>query len=255
MYSNRYIELILYKTYADLRSEAARTYISFLWWILDPLLYMAVFYVVFAILLNRGTANFVMFLLIGLTFWKWFSSSILHAVNSISMHRGLIQQIYLPKLLFPIITVLTDLVKFSIILIMLIVFVLAQGNEPGFAWISLPVLVICQLLLIIGLACLVAAITPLFPDIRILTESALMLLMFLSGVFYESALIPEQYQGIYFLNPMAIMLDAFRLVLLHNQMPDWWRIGYVALIGIIALVLALTMLIRMDRVYPRMALA
>jgi lipopolysaccharide transport system permease protein len=255
MHKKRYFELVLYKTYADLKAEAARTYISFMWWILDPLLYMAVFYLVFEVLLKRGTENFISFLLIGLVFWKWFASSIQHALNSISIHRGLIQQIYLPKWLFPIITVLTDLVKFTIVFIVLIILLIMVGVSPGIAWVNLPILIVCQLMLIIGCACLVAAITPFFPDIRLLTESGLMLLMFLSGVFYDSSTIPEKYQAYFFANPMAVMLDAFRTVILESHPPNWLRLGYVLIMGSITLAVALAMLIRFDRTYPRLNLA
>ena len=61
----RYIELILYKTYADLRAETERTYLGFLWWIFEPVLYMTVFYVFFGLLLGHKTDDFVPFLLIG----------------------------------------------------------------------------------------------------------------------------------------------------------------------------------------------
>lgn len=255
MHKKRYIELMLYKTYADLKAEAARTYISFVWWILDPLLYMAIFYLVFEVLLKRGTENFTSFLLIGLIFWKWFASSVQHALNSISIHRGLIQQIYLPKWLFPIITVLTDFVKFTVVLIILILILMVIGIRPGIAWVNLPLLIACQFLFIIGCACLVAAVTPFFPDIRLLTESGLVLLMFLSGVFYDSATIPEKYQAFFFANPMAIMLEAFRTVMIENHPPNWLRLGYVFTLGSIILAAALSMLVRFDRTYPRLTLA
>ncbi|MBK8182785.1 MAG: ABC transporter permease [Candidatus Competibacteraceae bacterium] len=246
---------MLYKTYADLKAEAARTYISFMWWILDPLLYMAVFYIVFDVLLKRGTDNFISFLLVGLVLWKWFASSIQHALNSISIHRGLIQQIYLPKWLFPVITVLTDLVKFIIIFMILLVLLLIIGVMPGIAWINLPILIMCQLLFIMGCSCLAAAITPFFPDFRLLTESGLTLMMFLSGIFYESKTIPINFQVFFFANPMAVMIDAFRITLLENRHPNWLLISYVFFISNVLLAVALNILKRFDRVYPRMTFA
>ncbi|HPQ27545.1 MAG TPA: hypothetical protein PLQ82_03640 [Desulfobacteraceae bacterium] len=65
MLNRRYIELVFFKAYANLRSEAARTYLSFLWWIIDPVLFMSVYYVVFAVLLQRGTKGYIPNLSIG----------------------------------------------------------------------------------------------------------------------------------------------------------------------------------------------
>ncbi|MEZ5600916.1 MAG: hypothetical protein R3F36_07955 [Candidatus Competibacteraceae bacterium] len=84
MLSAHYRDLILYKTQADLRAEAAKTYIGFLWWVLDPLMFMMIFYVVFGLLLKRATPDFVPFLLIGLVCPAVVSVCISHGATAIS---------------------------------------------------------------------------------------------------------------------------------------------------------------------------
>ena len=71
----RYLEIIYYKTYADLRSEASRSYLGFVWWILEPVLYMSVFYLVFSVIRGQKDEDFILFLLVGLVSWKWFASN------------------------------------------------------------------------------------------------------------------------------------------------------------------------------------
>ena len=122
MLNARYRDLILYKTLADLRAEAARTYIGFLWWVLDPLIFMAIFYVVFGLLLRRSTPDFVPFLLIGLVSWRWFQNTITHSATSILGGRSLMQQVYVPKIIFPLVIILTDLVKFGLVLMLLLIY-------------------------------------------------------------------------------------------------------------------------------------
>ena len=80
---SQYLSLVLYKTYAELRAESARTYIGFLWWIIEPIVDMATYYLVFAVLLRNRTEDFVPFLLIGLVSWKWFSVSVTMGADSI----------------------------------------------------------------------------------------------------------------------------------------------------------------------------
>ena len=92
-----YLELITVKAWADLKSEASRAYIGFLWWFIEPVLYMGSFYLLFGLGLKMGGDNFMYFLLCGLLPWKWFSSSLSNGSLSIIANAGLINQTYLPK--------------------------------------------------------------------------------------------------------------------------------------------------------------
>ena len=87
-----YIQLILFRSYADLCSQTARTYLSFAWWILDPLFYMITMYIVFVKLLNRGTGDFVVFLLIGVITWRWFFTSVRRSCDVLTTNAGLLQK-------------------------------------------------------------------------------------------------------------------------------------------------------------------
>ena len=98
-------QLVIIKVRFNLRSEAAQSYLSYAWWVLEPLLMMVVFYIVFKILLQRGTEDFVNFLLCGIVPWLWFAKCINQSGMSIVQGRGLISQVYLPKTFFPLVLV------------------------------------------------------------------------------------------------------------------------------------------------------
>ncbi|MBI5896301.1 MAG: ABC transporter, partial [Desulfobacterales bacterium] len=102
----KYKDLIIYKSWADLRAEARRYYISYAWWIIEPMFEMVVFYLVFNVLMSRGGPNFVQFLLIGLIAWKWFGTTVHRGGNSIIGARALILQTSLPKIIFPTVFIL-----------------------------------------------------------------------------------------------------------------------------------------------------
>src|SRR5690606_24175274 len=78
-----YLDLISYKAYADLKAEASRTYINYLWWVLDPLMSLMVYYVVIGLLFQRGGPGFIFVLLVGIIFWRWYSESISHGASTI----------------------------------------------------------------------------------------------------------------------------------------------------------------------------
>jgi len=248
----RMIDLVLYKTFADLRAEAAKTYINYLWWVLDPVLSMLVFYVVFGLLFQRGGADFVAFLLTGLVAWNWYRQSIAHAGNSILSGKGLMNQVHVPKLIFPLVTLLTDLTKFAVVLALLLGFLWIAGDAPGATWLALPLVLAAQWLLTAALALMLAALVPYVPDIKLLMDNLLHLQFFLSGIFYAAADIPEPYRFWLYLNPMVGLIEDWRAVLLHDAWPHWGRLALIALAAIVLLVVAVRLIAHHDRDYPRL---
>ncbi len=246
-----YANLVLFRTYADLCSQTARTYLSYLWWVLDPLFYMLTLYIVFGKLLQRGTADFVEFLLIGVVTWRWLHTSLRRSCDILMTNAGLLQRIYVPKLVFPAVAVLSDTVKFMIVFILLVIFIAFVGHLPTYSWAGLILLILLQLMLICGFAFIFSAITPFVPDFRLLVDSALTFIMFLSGVFYDPSRIPQPYQDYFFLNPIAILIESYRVILINGSFPDISRLIYVFGVAFFAMLVGCKLLHVFDRMYPK----
>lgn len=118
-----------------------------LWWILDPIIFMFIFYLVFDVLMLRGEPGFLAFLLTGLVTYQWFQNTVGAGTNSIQSGQGLMQQVYLPKVIFPLVYILTDLFKFSLIFILLLIFLWFSGRPPGITYLALPLLLLIELAL------------------------------------------------------------------------------------------------------------
>ncbi len=249
----RMVDLILYKTYADLRAEAAKTYINYLWWIVDPILSMLVFYVVFGLLFDRGGEGFVAFLLTGLVVWNWYNQTLAHAGNTIVIGNGLMNQVHVPKLVFPIVTLLTDLTKFAVVLGVLILFLWVSGYGVGWSYLALPVVILTQLLLCMALAFMLAAVVPFLPDLKLFVDNLLNLQFFLSGIFFGATDIPEQYRFWFYLNPMASLIEDYRAIFLYSAWPHWERLGAIGAISLVVLIFMSLLIRRLDHVYPRLA--
>ncbi|WP_457675344.1 ABC transporter permease [Thiolapillus sp.] len=248
-----YLQLILYKTRADLKVEAARGYMGMLWWILEPVLYMGAFYIIFAVALKRGGENFVPWLLIGLVAWKWFDTSVRMCLTSITAGKGLMSQVYLPKVFFPAVVILRNTVKFLVTLALLLLFLLVYGLSPAWPWLGILPLAALQLLLIAGVAFSVSALTPLWPDLKLLMNNLLMLMFFLSGVFFDTGQLQGWLAFLLSLNPMVHVIHAWRSILLDGQWPDVQGLLYVLILSVSLLALGLYLLRRWDRLYPRLA--
>lgn len=249
-----YLELIKVKIAANLKAESSRFYLSYMWWVIEPVLYMVVFYVVFGVLLNRGTEDFVAYLLCGLIPWLWFSKTVNHAMNSLMVARNLILQVDLPKIVLPIITIGQNLIKELLVIFILLVFLLIYGIELTSTWLYFPVILIVQLLLVVACSMIVAAFVPFLPDLTFVVTAGLQLLMFMSGVFYGVSFVPENHQSLFYMNPVAALLRDYRNVLLYNQEPDFVSLIYISSISAVVIAAITMFIFKYDKKYPRIVI-
>ncbi len=251
MLAKHHLQLITYKAYADLRSEAAKTIMGFLWWILDPLLFMGIFYVIFGLLMKRDTKDFIPFLLIGLVTWRWFQNTVSHSANSILGGRGLMHQVYVPKIVFPLVIIITDLIKFTCVFSVLLLYLWLSGFALNPAYLSLPLVLMVQFVLIVGLTLLVAALVPFLPDLKFLADHILHMLFYMSGIFFAGSSIPERYQAYFYLNPMANLIEIYRNILIHGAWPNWRALVLIAGLGGVLTLLSSRLIAWNDPIYPK----
>lgn len=248
----RFLELLWFSAYAELKAEASRSYLGFVWWLLEPAMFMAVFYVVFGMVLKRGGDDYLAFLLIGLTFWQWFKSCISHGSHAIWLNIPLMQQVRLPAALFPCSTVVSDTVKFLFIFAVLLAILWSSGYPPWWGYVVLPLLFMVQLLLATACCLIAAAIVPFVPDVRFVIENALMALMFVSGVVFSLDAIEGPVSDWLALNPMVGLIESARSVLMHQQLPNWSLLAQAAAGSVLVMLLALLMLHRLAPRYPKL---
>ena len=228
------LELVWFRAYADLKSEASRTYIGILWWILDPLLQMGIYYLVFGVGL-RGAGrheNFVEFLIIGIIMWRWFLTSLNFSSGAIMQNRNLVLRLDIDKWVFPATLIAGNVVKFLVAFAIMIAFLQYSGMPLSWHYLQLPLLLVVQLTLIAGVAFVLAALVPLLPDLRNVISHLLMLMFFLSGIFYDVDEMPEKFHWVFDINPMVHVIQANRAIMLYGEMPDWLPLLVVFAIGL-----------------------
>lgn len=225
-----------------LKADAARFYFGYLWWLIEPLLYVAVFYVVFDVLLGSKRADFLAFLMCGKLTFIWFSKSVIQASRSIVASKGLIGKIDLPKSLFPLASVQEGLYRQLAVFALLLTYLMAQGYavSPGWLWI-LPVLLV-QYLLIVLASLIGAYLVCLVFDFTLIIGLAMTFLLFTSGIFWDVRALPDPQMAewVLTLNPLAFLIDAYRQVLMHGNVPD---LVHLAVLGLVIAVLALLTLL------------
>jgi lipopolysaccharide transport system permease protein len=237
-----YLDIVWFKTYANLKAEHEKTYLGCLWWMLEPILNTAVFYVVFVEILKNRTEGFVVFLFIGLTTYGWFSGGVNLGANSIIANAGLIQQVSIPKALLPVIAVSNVTWKFLFSFGAMLILLWLNQCPITWAYLALPCLLLIQFLLIIGLTLPLSALMPYFQDGRTVLATILSMGMWFSGIFYTADKVPVVARDWFYLNPAVPLIEAYRSILIQGQWPAWEQmrssllvVAVVAGIGLILL--------------------
>lgn len=251
---HHYSQLIVIKVIGNLKAENARDYLGYCWWILEPLLQMCVYYFVFGYMLQRGTENYVAFLLTGLIPWLWFARTVNRSTMSIVSGKPLMMQVYIPKIIFPIMVIIQDTVKQCFIFLLLLLFLLLYGIPPSKYWIALPVLAIVQLIVITSFSFAVAAIVPFMNDLRFLIATGIQAMFFLSGVFFDPKTIAPSIKPLFFYNPMASLLQSYRDILIYHSWPQWDSLMLITIFCSGVAAFMWYMINRLDYVYPRVIL-
>ena len=251
-------QLIRYLVSADLKKKGRDTLFGNVWWILDPLLQMAVYVVLVSIIFKRSEDDYALFIFAAILPWKWFSSAIGDAILSVSGQDKLIKQVQFPKLVLPVAAILAGIVQFAFGMIPLgALLVLLYPDRISMALFLIPVVAFVQLIFTLALGILAAAVNVFFRDIGNLSRHALRLWFYLSPALYGAAVIDEiagshQYiaQAIK-INPFYAILNGYRSVIYYGEAPDWLALGSVLGVSIAFLVVSLWFFKRVEPTFAK----
>lgn len=233
----------------SLKADASRYFFGYVWWILEPLLYVLVFYVVFEFILHNRKEDFLVFLMCGKLTFVWFSKSLNQAARSIMVSKGLVGRVDIPKSLFPLATIQEGLYKQSTVFLLLFVVLWGSGYMPSLVWAWLLPVVVVNYLLIVACSLLAAYLVCLVFDFQVLVSMATIFLMFTSGVFWDPRDLPDPaaMELILALNPLAFLLDAYRQIMMVGVAPDGVHLALVGLGSVLVAWLGLWLLQRRSR--------
>lgn len=232
----RYKDIVLYRTLAALKSEARKNYLGYIWFLLEPLLSTAVLYFAMSHINGQRGPAAVLTILLGMVVWQWLEGSVMLSSASIAAKFHVHMQVPLPKYLFPLVDIGTNSIRFAFAfsIILLGTFFFGAGISLALLW--LPVLLALQLGFIVGLALVVSIGVTLLPDLRVLLQSSFRLLFFVSGIFFSADRVPANLLPYFHANPIAVLIESYRAVLLHGRAPDPGLLAYTALVTVILLI-------------------
>jgi lipopolysaccharide transport system permease protein len=233
-------ELLINWTRREFKVRYSQSVLGAAWAILQPLSFTIITTLVFSILLRvpSNDVPYPIFVYSGLLPWMFFANSLSGAIPSVADNFNLVSKVNFPREVLPLSIIIVGFIDFLFAASIFIILMVIYQVHVGFAVLLLPLLLLIQLILILGISLFAGAINVFYRDVRFVIPLVLQLLMYLSPIFYSKDVIPNEFKPIYFLNPMATLIDSYRRILFFNQMPDWTYLGLAALISTLVLVLA-----------------
>lgn len=208
---NKYRFLLLELIKKDIKLKYRRSYMGYIWTLLEPLLTMFVLTLVFSKLQGRDEQFFPVYVLTGRLLYSFFANSTKAAMKSIRHNGAMIKKVYVPKYIYPLATILSNYVVFLLSLIVLVVVATVLGMPPTFRIIYAVVPLFLILVLCMGVGLILATFSVFFRDLEYLWGVVLMLIMYGSAIFYNiDTVIRNGYEWIFKVNPLYLLILNFR---------------------------------------------
>lgn len=238
----RYRDLLWMFVKRDFVSFYKQTVLGPLWFFIQPLFTTIVFTFVFGNLAKISTDGLPqqLFYLSGITAWNYFSDCLTKTSTVFRDNASIFGKVYFPRLIMPLSIVVSNLVRFMVQLLLLVLMMVYFGIQGAnfqvtYAIIFFPLLVLLMALLGLGLGLIITAMTTKYRDLTFLISFGVQLLMYGTTVIYPLSAAPAKYKSIIELNPMTGIIEAFRFAFLGRGEFSLWSISYSVLVTIVVL--------------------
>jgi lipopolysaccharide transport system permease protein len=239
----RYRELFLVLAWRDVSVRYKQTVIGVLWALLQPLLTMAIFTVVFgrlAKLPTEGNAPYPLLVFAGMLPWYLFANAMSGAANSLVSNANLLSKVYFPRLIVPAAAVVVSLIDFLISFVILAALMLWYQYVPGWQIVLLPAFIVMAFLASLGPGLWITSLNVKYRDFRYIIPFIVQFGLYVSPVGFSSSVVPAEWRLLYSLNPVVGVIDGFRWAVLGGQSPlylpgflmSWAVIGFFLWLGL-----------------------
>lgn len=227
----QYRELLRNLVVRDIKVRYKRSVLGFAWMLVNPLVSMIVYTLIFSEIF-RVDSDYSLFVLSALLFYGFFSVGSQQGLASIVAAGGLIRKVAVPKAIFPLASVLANLVNFGLSLVPLLAVMVATDAPVSPALLTLPVPILATVLFTFGVSLMLATLNVFYRDVRWFYDSVLLILYFMTPIIYPASVVPERARLLIEWNPLAHLLETFRAPICHGRVPTAAELSLSLGIGI-----------------------
>ena len=233
-----YREMIFSLVRRDIKGRYKGSALGFLWTFINPLLQLGVYTMVFSVIMRNGIEDYYLFLFVALIPWIFFSTSLSGGSSCIWAQQDMVKKIYFPREVLPIAFVTSQFVNMllSFLVVFAVLIVSGKGLNP-LALLCLPLIMVIEYSLALGMALLSSAIAVYLRDVEYILGIVTMAWQFLTPVMYSVDMVPQQFWVIFNLNPMTPIIVAYRDILYFKQIPEIPTLLHAFVVGILLLII------------------
>ena len=245
-----YRDLSFFLVWRDIKVMYAQTILGFAWAIIQPLIQIIIFSIIFGKVAKIPTEGipYVLFSTAAIIPWSYMSTAMTQSSQSLVSNQNMLGKIYFPRLIFPLSPILSKLVNFSISIILLISVMVYYEVAPTWNLVFSPLFVLMMMAVPAGAGMWLSALAIRYRDVKFAMTYVIQMLMYTAPIVYSASTIPEQYRFIYSLNPIVGVIEGFRACLLGGDIP--WLYIIPGMFTAIALVISGVLYFRrMERIF------
>lgn len=247
-------ELLTQMTLREIKSRYKQSVMGYFWVILNPFFQILIMSFVFSTIMKIPTnagpdIPYIVFLYVALLPWTLFTNSLSSASGAIVSNAALVTKVYFPRSILPISTIFAKIIDFFFASTILIVFMLIY-NVPvnlNVLWI-IPIFIIQQMFTI-GLSLYLSAINLLYRDIQYLLSLILSLWFYLTPIVYPTDIVPDKFKIIFKLNPMSVIINAYRQAILSGKVPSLSSLSVAFIVSFLTLYFGFTYFKKLERTF------
>ena len=219
----------------DLKVKYKRTFLGYLWSLLNPVLQLAVLTAVFSHVVRLGMKDYTLYLFSGLLVWTFFQTTTTAASTALLENENFIKKVYLPKMLFPLSKLCLKAIDFVFSLVALSVIGAVLGFHFHATVIYLPAAILIFFTFTLGMAISLSILTVFFRDIQYLLNVFLQLLYFLTPIIYPISALPDEYRRYLNLNPLVPEILLFQKLIYYGEFPTGMEWGVAAGLALVSI--------------------
>ena len=245
-----YRDLFYFLVWRDIKVLYAQTILGFLWAVLEPLIQICIFTVIFGKVAKIPTEGipYILFSTVAIIPWTYMSQAMTQSSQSLVTGQAMLGKIYFPRLIFPLTPVLAKLVDFGISILIIIVVAIYYHVYPTWNLLLFPFFVVFMMSIASAVGIWLSAMAIRFRDVKYAMPFAVRMLMYTAPIVYSASSIPEKYRIVYSLNPIVGVIEGFRACFLGTPMP-WQFIWPGIIVALLMLVSGAFYFKSMERVF------
>jgi lipopolysaccharide transport system permease protein len=247
MWVIEYRELIRILTISDLKIKYQSSVLGFAWSLLNPLLLMLVLYFVFSRAFTTTQDNFALYLLIGIVTWRFLNNGTSSSIRSIVGRASLVTKVFIPRQVLVLSTVLSSFISSLLEFLVLFCLLVFFGVDLSFNLLLFPFITALYFVMVYGVSLALASLYVYYRDLDQMWEVLLQLGFFLSPVVYPITAVPEEYLKLYMLNPVTVVMQTNREILLYAQAASASNLLFIAITAGLILAVGSSIFNRLER--------